>query len=348
MRKYFFLLLLLITAGCVCTAGCIFLQSAGSSATIVTQAINETSAGIPYHLEYSWEYNGVTWTHSEDVPYELYQYYQSRDHMNREYVDYALSDYDRAYLLNLVSSFKEGGGVKGYSDNDNVLNVVAFVQSLPYTPDIVSTGADEYPRFPIETLVDGGGDCEDSAILTAALLREMGYGVVLLKYSNHMAVGVKGDDTLSGSHMPFEGSNYYYVETTADGWEVGEIPAEYSNQAAEVIPLIQSPKMSLVFSAAAESADFSYVYYTVNCTIMNKGPGTAKGLGISASADAPEEGENQVWDQSTVSLEDYPEDSTGWMIIYLKVPREELTKFMITLWGSNVKSVSAVTEVFYT
>jgi len=348
MRNYLILLLLVLTAGCVCTVGCVFLQPAGPAATIAASAGNETDIGIPSHFEYSWRYNGLIWTHSENVPSELYQYYQSRDHSNREYVDYALSDYDREYLRNLVASFEEVGEKKGYSDNDNVLNVVTFVQSLPYTSDIVSTGADEYPRYPVETLVDGGGDCEDSAILTAALLHEMGYGVVLLKYSNHMAVGVKGDDTLSGSYIPYEGSNYYYIETTANGWGVGEIPEEYRFLTAEVIPLIQSPKMSLGFYAEADSADFSHVYYTINCTITNNGPGTAKNLRIYASAEAPREGEGLVWDQSTISVEDYPEDSTGRAIIYLKVPMDETTRFVITLSGENVESVSASTEVFTT
>jgi len=33
----------------------------------------------------------------------------------------------------------------------------AFVQSLPYTSDLVTTGYDNYPRYPIETLIDMAG-----------------------------------------------------------------------------------------------------------------------------------------------------------------------------------------------
>jgi len=55
--------------------------------------------------------------------------------------------------------------------------VGSFVQQLPYTSDRVTTPYDEYPRFPLETLYEKGGDCEDTAILAATILKEMGYDV---------------------------------------------------------------------------------------------------------------------------------------------------------------------------
>ena len=307
-----------------------------------------TSSGNTYHLSYSWEYEDSSWTYTQDVPFELYDYYQARDHTNRDYVDYALSDYDDRYIRQIVSSFETGGTDFGYSDNENVMNVVSFVQSLPYTSDSVSTGADEYPRYPVETLVDGGGDCEDSAILTAALLHEMGYGVVLLEFPGHMSVGVKGDESLAGTYYSYGGSRYYYLETTASGWEVGEVPDDYRSVNAVVIPLIQYPKMGLTFTVTRESYDASYVYYLVDCDMVNNGPGTAQDLVLYVSADAPNEGDDMVWDQESVSLDDYDEDMTGWATVHLKVPRGETTRFTVSLAGSNAEPVSSSTSVINT
>jgi len=76
------------------------------------------------------------------------------------------------------------------TESEKVNLLISFVQSLPYTFDNVSTPFDEYPRFPIETLVFGGGDCEDTSILTSALLYEMGYDVILINPPGHMAVGI--------------------------------------------------------------------------------------------------------------------------------------------------------------
>lgn len=54
----------------------------------------------------------------------------------------------------------------------------------------------EYPKYPVETLVEGG-DCEDKSILLAAILRAMGYRTALLVFSGnpgHIAVGVECPD----------------------------------------------------------------------------------------------------------------------------------------------------------
>jgi len=124
----------------------------------------------------------------------------------------------------------------GYSETDNVMNVITFVQSLPYFKDASSTTMDEYPRYPIETLVDNGGDCEDTAILTAAMLREMGYGVVLVNPPGHMAVGVKCS-SCSGTNYTYGGDKYYYLETTGNNYKIGQMPDEYRNQKVNIIPM---------------------------------------------------------------------------------------------------------------
>ncbi|MDD4424246.1 MAG: PEGA domain-containing protein [Methanocorpusculum parvum] len=315
---------------------------------IPTTTTSVTGSGDTYNLSFLWKYGDKSWSYTQEVPSELYDYYRARDHTNRNYVDYALSDYDDKYIQQIVSSFETGGRNSGYSDIENVLNVVAFVQSLPYTSDSVTTGADEYPRYPVETLVDGGGDCEDSAILTSALLHEMGYGVVLLGYSTHMAVGVKGGETLTGTYYTYQGSRYFYLETTASGWDIGEIPDNYKYMNAIITPLIQYPKMSVTFTATRESYDASYLYYLVYCDIVNNGPGTAKGLQLHASADAPAEGTNMVWDQETVYLDDYSEGATGWAKIHLKIPRDEITKFTVSIWGSNAETVSVSSSTINT
>ena len=64
-----------------------------------------------------------------------------------------------------------------------------FVQEIPYEEEIDC----EYPQYPIETLVNDKGDCEDKSILCASFLDLLGYNVSLLSLPNHMAVGVNID-----------------------------------------------------------------------------------------------------------------------------------------------------------
>ncbi len=55
---------------------------------------------------------------------------------------------------------------------------LAFVQAtITYALD---PGLFEYPRYPVETLVDLVGDCEDTAILYASLVRTLGQGALIV------------------------------------------------------------------------------------------------------------------------------------------------------------------------
>jgi len=115
------------------------------------------------------------------------------------------------------------------SDLERVQFVLKFVQSIPYVEDRVSKGVTDYWKFPIETIYDGNGDCEDHAILLATMLKLMGYKVALFHvfvYSGgnlvggHVAVGVANIEGASGySVLGPDGIEYYYAEGTA---EVGQ------------------------------------------------------------------------------------------------------------------------------
>ena len=69
---------------------------------------------------------------------------------------------DDYYIQSLVDGLKTAASNKGYSAYETVEYVITFVQSLTYTVDDETTPWNEYPRYPIETLFDRGGDCEDA------------------------------------------------------------------------------------------------------------------------------------------------------------------------------------------
>jgi hypothetical protein len=158
----------------------------------------------------------------------------ARDYDYPGYVRTALSDGGADALGSILDDEAERNGITG--DREKVEFLIDFVQNLPYVPDDVSAGVNEYPKYMLETVTEAGGDCEDSSILLASLLNSspFGYGTVLLSLPGHMAVGVKGGEDVEGSYYEYEGARYFYVETTGSGWEVGEIPEEYQNQKATI------------------------------------------------------------------------------------------------------------------
>lgn len=190
-----------------------------------------------YHETFEWSYKGYEWTWSLDIPKSLYEAYKNVPVSTR--VKYQADGYgfltttNDYYLKQVAEKLEEAASEEGYEPYDQVSFVLAFVQSLPYTSDSVTSGYDEYPRFPLETLVDDGGDCEDTSILFATLTLIMGYGAVYINPPEHYAVGVLGDN-LQGSYYTYNEKTYYYCETTGDGWEIGEIPQEFKDEKARI------------------------------------------------------------------------------------------------------------------
>lgn len=107
----------------------------------------------------------------------------------------------------------------------------------------------DYVKYPLETLVEGG-DCEDTAILAAALMKAKGIDVAILvldlgKTPTHAVVGVCGNFELNNNRYGHHsnGKSYFYAESSGTVWKVngqylqskiGEIPEDYKNKPAWV------------------------------------------------------------------------------------------------------------------
>ena len=201
---------------------------------------NEEALSENIEVNYAWKYGKSSWTYTLTIPKSAYDQYKTVDRKKiKNYSYYVTDPSDDDSLAELAGKFKEAAEKESFSDLDMVKNIIFFVQNLNYVDDKVGTGYDEYPKFPLETLADEGGDCEDSAILLASLLRELGYGTVLIQFPDHMAVGVKGEASIPGSYYEVDGLRYYYVETTSVGWGIGEVPEQLKDQPAKILTLNQ-------------------------------------------------------------------------------------------------------------
>jgi hypothetical protein len=237
---------------------------------------------------YSRSYGLDKWTWELHIHQSLYDYYKLLPRIpTTNYSVYVTHPLDDDYMHSLVEKIRDAAEKKGYSEFDTVSMAAAFVQSLEYTNDTDTTGFDEYPRFPIETLVDNGGDCEDTAILTASLIDSMGYGVVLLRLSNesgtikHMAVGVKGSDNVTGTYWKYQGGKYYYLETTGEGWRIGQLPDTYKKWTAQVFPMMPIPILTHSWETKANGR-----YLELRVKVENMGSAIAENVYVYAGFDA--------------------------------------------------------------
>jgi len=192
--------------------------------------------GITVNQYYTWEYQNRDWYWN--IPISLSDYVacteESRPYTVNGYINMAKDSRNVSFINEMIEQINAAG----FSGSRKLNFVISFVQGLPYTVDNVTTPYDEYPRYPIETLFDRGGDCEDTSILTAAILHRMGYDVALLHLQDaqHMAVGV-AISNVYGSYYEHDGKQYFYLETTGEGWEIGSIPPSITETSALIYPL---------------------------------------------------------------------------------------------------------------
>lgn len=298
-------------------------------------------------IDHSWTYKDATWTWTFEVEKRMYEYYRyERIHLSDDYNRYVFSEYDRWCIRNLVAAFRQAGEKAGYTDYDNVCNAVCFVQSLDYVFDADSRGEEDYVRYPVETLVDGEGDCEDASVLLAAILDEMGYGVVLLRYPEHLALGVSGVGGSDGVFFPYGGSHYYYLETTAKNWRIGTVPKEYENGKAEVIPLVKKPVLHIDGSGYRGDSYYltdAEVGFDLNCKYGNTGPGRAEALRLHVIARPKGRPEEVIVERyfELGSLDEGESDEAKERI-WLPRPLKAMLEFRIE--GANVETKSMTIE----
>lgn len=186
-------------------------------------------------LDFQGRTNGKSWSVSFYLFKSAYVEAVRRDHGRRrsEFVSYELSSGFASTMADILDWAAEINGFTG--SREKVEFIIDFVQYLPYVPDDVSKGFDDYTKFSAETLVELGGDCEDSSILLAGILESepFNYDMVLIQPPGHMAAGIKGGD-LPGYYWEYEGVRYYYIETTSVGWGIGDLPEMYQGSDAYV------------------------------------------------------------------------------------------------------------------
>lgn len=176
-------------------------------------------------LWFSWKYKGQDYSMELGFLRTHYRKYQGQS-KEQAYTQYLKEFPGHMYHLALAHKLDSLAKRAGCQSNLEVAAfLLAFVQeAIQYRSDKTITPYN-YPKYAIETLVEGWGDCEDKAILTATLFRVFGFNPVLLKYSSHVAVGLQCLDCPGSIRSGTQ--QFAYVESTARGWKIGEVPERY-------------------------------------------------------------------------------------------------------------------------
>ncbi len=165
---------------------------------------------------------------------KVFTYYSSNEPANLREAFYNIffntKNTDKS-LDDLVVKLKKVASDNSWNDDELLEFTVSFVQYIPYDKEKLanSSGVNDNPYFPYETLYLNKGVCSDKTFLAVALLRKLGYGAAVLDFPeiNHTALGVACPMGYS-----LNGSGYCYAETT-NYFPVGVIPQTISNGQAQ-------------------------------------------------------------------------------------------------------------------
>lgn len=224
--------------------------SEGSEGTIWYEVT--TPNKVKYGREYSfeWDFKNKDYSLTLNIPDEKYNEYKNSNIDKRtpsvanEMKSFVNSDEsiikDLSNELDRLSS--------GFESVEKLNFILRFVHEVvDYELDSKTKNKEEFWRYPLETLVDGEGDCEDSSVLFASITDSLGFDTALLLYLiddedkqlGHLAVGIHLDENIEGKYVVSNGKKYYYCETAYDVktpnniFEVGDVPAEVKDQYAD-------------------------------------------------------------------------------------------------------------------
>jgi|GEM_PF-6710331 len=151
--------------------------------------------GPPVTWIYTWSHNRNAWHLKVTCPAERAVLYNSLPHTGNS---------DPCYLFTLGLPCEE----EVIRDLTSQINIYAsdcyredpkycyidFVQQcVRYTSDMEAHNQTDWATYPVETLILGAGDCEDSTLLLAEMLRQNGYETALLRFESHIAVGIRDE-----------------------------------------------------------------------------------------------------------------------------------------------------------
>jgi len=190
------------------------------------------------------------------IPKALYEEFRGRPHTVRsdaDYVEFANAELDDELVTEVAAHLRALVLLHGLDRLAEIHLSMAFTLAIAYAFDEPEFGG-EYPKFPVETLVDKRGDCEDHAILCGAVLHRLGHrvGFVLMDtgpHVGHAALAVEAPEPIAGAsfHVPALGCEMFYCEvtpalaattetTTAAQWWLGMPPPDSASN-FRVFPL---------------------------------------------------------------------------------------------------------------
>lgn len=280
--------------------------------------------------EYSWVYRGVPYAWR--VGFRSSDYAEGVAHARvldpRAYGVYVTTPREDAAVAKVAAGLDALADERGYEGAARANLVLAFVQGLEYVLDGEAYPADDYPKYPIETLVEQGGDCEDTSALYVALARALGVNATLLLLDGHMAAGVSALGARGERH-----DGYLWAETTKAGYRVGDTPRDFAGATVSALPVVTLPALDVAWTA--EPSRWGFV---VRVDVWNNGTALARGVTVYAGGATAG---SDDWKGAAAVLGDLAPGAHAVRWLWVDLPPERAATLRVVAWGEGVPAVGA-------
>jgi hypothetical protein len=211
--------------------------------------------------------NNVTYDLKIVFPEGLYEYYSDKSHRL-----ITISEFSGFVTPYVFESVADKLWEVYNNDEDFANSLLSIVHQMDYEETVPI-------KYPVETIVDGKGDCDLFSIVAASVAKAGGLDVVLLYYEEqtHMNVGIQlsrapQDARDEVRYVIYDNKQYFVAECTGEnwmeGWRVGECPTDLKDVSVEVIPLEGIEQVAPgQASASFTSLESSVLYLDVTPTI---------------------------------------------------------------------------------
>jgi len=201
----------------------------------------DTTLDTEIKLFYTFKYQTWQFTWDLAIPIREYLYYKekTRGTDSSKYTAMITDNHGDNLINILVQKIKDASVNYNLKKSDTVDLVGTFVQSLIHGNQDIATPYDNRALYPIETLFEQGGDCEDTSILAAALLQRLEYNQVFFAFNQpkHIALGIDVPMAPYFNGWEYQAKRFIYLETTGDNYPFGVAPSVYTTLQPEIIPL---------------------------------------------------------------------------------------------------------------
>lgn len=177
------------------------------------------------------------------VPQTLVEYYAEKNRAIHSINEF--SKFVTPYSVKPISDTL----LKLYRNEEDFVNAaLAIVHQMTYVETTLG-------KYPVQTLLDGRGDCDIFSFVAASIVSAGELKVVLFYFEEkkHMNIGVHltnpPEDARTGVYkFDFEGLPYYIAECTGGnwttGWRVGECPENLKTAKAQILALSNAEEVA--------------------------------------------------------------------------------------------------------